>query len=339
MSIFDIFRDLFRTEEEPATNNSPMPVFQTESQEIIAGQKPDPVFSRILMIVYNPFIDSQKTTRLSEHKKWNDPDKLANEYIQEMNECSYGYLNYQIVERIIVDGFPVKEDGFEYSVDEFLQCMQTGKGFHQPDTMDYHYLLNNFNIIKRINNDEIDEVWLFGFPYAGFFESRMAGPNAFWCNAPPLANKEPCSRRFVLMGFNYERGVGEMMESMGHRAEWILQQVFRNSYEDANLWERFTRYHLIYPNQAEVGTVHYAPNSLADYDWGNQTPVKSFCDTWYRFPNLKPISRMVNASEWGNGNIREHHRWWFLHFPHVTGHSNNISYNWWEYVSNPNKAV
>jgi len=28
------------------------------------------------------------------------------------------------------------------------------------------------------------------------------------------------------MGFNYERGVGEMLEDLGHRAESILSHVF-----------------------------------------------------------------------------------------------------------------
>ena len=28
------------------------------------------------------------------------------------------------------------------------------------------------------------------------------------------------TRRFVIMGFSYERGVGEMLENMGHRAEF-----------------------------------------------------------------------------------------------------------------------
>jgi hypothetical protein len=38
---------------------------------------------------------------------------------------------------------------------------------------------------------EIDEIWLFGGPYFGFYESRMAGPGAFWCNAPPLPGPRP----------------------------------------------------------------------------------------------------------------------------------------------------
>ena len=45
--------------------------------------------------------------------------------------------------------------------------------------------------------------------YGGYYESIMCGPNAFWCNAPPLKGTEHANRRFVIMGFNFERGVGE----------------------------------------------------------------------------------------------------------------------------------
>ena len=41
----------------------------------------------------------------------------------------------------------------------------------------------------------------------------MGGPDAFWCNAPPLKNTEAARRRFVIMGFSYERGVGETLSS------------------------------------------------------------------------------------------------------------------------------
>ena len=38
---------------------------------------------------------------------------------------------------------------------------------------------------------------------------------------------------------------------------------------EANLWKVFSRYDQIAPGQAEVGMMHWAPNSVRDYDWGN----------------------------------------------------------------------
>ena len=73
-----------------------------------------------------------------------------------------------------------------------------------------------------------------GFPYAGLYESVMGGAGALWCNAPPLANTGSCQRRFVIMGFSYEREVGEMLHSYNHRCESILAQVFNS--QDFLVW-------------------------------------------------------------------------------------------------------
>jgi hypothetical protein len=164
----------------------------------------------------------------------------------------------------------------------------------------------------------------------------MAGPGAFWCNAPALKGTEHCRKRFVIMGFNFERGVGEMLEDLGHRAESIMTRVFQHTKGDANLFERFTRYDLKYPGRAEVGNVHFAPNSKRDYDWGNPRFVPSLCDQWLQFPNLNGQPRMVNYLDWGRGDIRQHHVWWMRHFPHIEGEANGIAYNWWRYIIDPN---
>jgi hypothetical protein len=39
------------------------------------------------------------------------------------------------------------------------------------------------------------------------------------------------------MGFSYERGVGEMLENMGHRAESIMEKTFDGLTGEDNLWE------------------------------------------------------------------------------------------------------
>ena len=296
---------------------------------------PVPVSRAVLMITHDPVLRSHGGRTLREYSLWNDPERLAQGYIDDVRECSHGYANYEIVERIVVDGFPIKRDRFRYGEQSYLTARRTGH-FHDPDEVDYLELVREFDLIDRVDSAEIDEVWLFGPPGAGYWESIMAGPGAFWCNAPPLSGTQRCSRRFVIMGFNYERGVGEMLEDLGHRAESILGKLFEQTNGDANLFERFTRYDLRFPGRAEVGNVHFAPNSLRDYDWGNPRPVASRCDAWYSFPDLSGQPRIVTCREWGNGDVREHHRWWLRHFPHATGAGHGISWNWWEYVIDPN---
>jgi len=169
----------------------------------------------------------------------------------------------------------------------------------------------------------------------------MGGPGAFWCNAPPLKEVRDAHRRFIVMAFNFERGVGEMLESYGHRAESIMEYVFRYvpEFNDQNLWKRFTRYDRIAPGRAEVGSIHFAPNSERDYDWGNRRKVLSHSQAWYDFPDLSAAPRMENCSVWGDGDIRRHHLWWFRHLPHVGGQTYGVPNNWWEYILDPNRTL
>jgi hypothetical protein len=294
---------------------------------------------RVLSIVHDPMIPGEGNRKLHEVFGWNDPDGLAREFITDVTACSHGYARYEIVEWIEVNAFPEKIDGFSYSPEAYLACWRSRSSFHDPDRVDYIKLLDEFKVSEKIEQDLIDEVWLFAFPYAGYYESIMLGPGSFWCNAPPLPDTEDWRRRVVVMGFNYERGVGEMLENLGHRAEAILSRVFSESIEGENLWERFTRHERTHPGRAEVGTVHFAPNSERDYDWGNTRYVLSSCDRWYDFPLMRGEARQVNCKEWGDGDIRLHHLWWFDHFPHFDGSSNGISHNWWEYILDPNKVI
>jgi hypothetical protein len=302
------------------------------------GQKPTPIQRKVLKIVHDPRVPSEGNRKLSDVLGWNNHEQLAYGYINDVRRVSYGYANYQIVDRIEVDGLPVKEDGFSYTPDAFVKLWRTRKGFHKPDAVDYMRLVNEFNIIERVNSGEIDEIWLFGFPYAGYYEPIMGGPGAFWCNAPALKGTEHAKRRFVIMGFSYERGVGEMLENLGHRSESIMKHVYRKLKGPANLWERFARYDQTHPGKAEVGVMHFAPNSERDYDWGNKRKVKSCCDNWLKFPNLSGPARIVDCSDWGDGDIRTHHKWWYKRIPHITGNKNGISYNWWKYIIDPNNV-
>ena len=318
--------------------SEPVPSRSLPRDPTSVDETPTPVTRKVSLLIYNPLIPGPNGQRLVPTLRWNDPDRMVNELIADLREVSHGYASFEIVERLEIDAFPLKKDGFRYTAAEFLRCWQTHSGFHQPDAVDYEDILRQNNLIEKIQEGVVDEVWTISFPYAGFYESRMAGPGAFWCNAPPLQSAAAAGRRFVIMAFNYERGVGEMLESFGHRAESILEQVFRDVPDEENLWKRFTRYDKIAPGQAEVGSVHFAPNSRRDYEWGRATPVLSRSRTWQNFPDLSGDPVMQDCREWGGGDTRAHHRWWLNLLPHRRGQYRGISFNWWEYIVDPNQV-
>ena len=294
---------------------------------------PLPISPRVVALIHNPVFEKQGGRKLHELMGWNNPDNLAQEYIRDVAEASHGLVQYRIVERHEIDGFPRLADGYTYNDETFLRCWRARSGFHKPDGADYLDLLRTVDFMSKAQLNLADELWLFGFPYAGYYESAMGGRGAFWCNTPPIDGTQHIPRRFVVMGFNYERDVGCMLEDLGHRAESIMEEVFRNTSASANLWRQFTRYDQTSPGQAACGNVHFAPNSDRDYDWGNRGMVRSTCDDWLQYPALSGKSRLVNCAEWGNGDMRAHHIWWMQRFPHSDGTTPaGIRNNWWSYI-------
>lgn len=330
---FESLLQLFGKKKAPQPAPAPVhpPDSATEPAQITA--------SRVLVLVYDPIMDAASGKKLSQQQNWYRIEDLATGFMADILKNSGGMGRYQIVQRIDMDEFPAKTDGFKYTPQTYLAVLRGESAPHMPQEVDYNAILTRFKVLERVMRNEIDEVWVFAFPYAGFYESDMGGPGAFWCNAPALTNTDASKRRFVVMGFSYERYIGEMLESFGHRSESIMLKTFEKTTGDANLWNRFSRYEKTAPGKSAIGSIHYASNSTKDYEWDNNTIVKSECYDWLNnFPNFKGDIRDVNKTEWGGGEIRAHHQWWLNHLPRVAGRKNGVHNNWWQYILNPNNV-
>ncbi len=292
-----------------------------------------PIKPKVLLLTYDPVIEAEGGRRLSQVLGFRNPDANTRTYVDDLRECSGGFVDYQIVDRQLLDEYPVKKDGFRYTDGSFLRAWRSRTGFHQPDAIDYHAIIRQFDVAARVDRREIDEVWIQAMPYSGLWESTMGGKGAYFCNSDPLTGID-CRRIFVVMGFNYERGVGEMLEDQGHRTESIMRRVY-GSWEpkETHMWNRFTLYDKLAPGKAACGNVHFAPNSTRDYEWGNTTPVMSTADDWLSYPNLTGKGRMMTCADWGGGEIRAHHRWWLTRLPRAAGKGpDGKQANWWKYV-------
>src|SRR5215468_4829487 len=76
------------------------------------GDLPPTIRPKVLAIIHNPVIRARGGRKLHQAFNWNDPDGLAKGYADDIRQCSYGLVDYQIEARIEVDGFPVKRDEF-----------------------------------------------------------------------------------------------------------------------------------------------------------------------------------------------------------------------------------
>ena len=308
----------------------------------------------VMIINFDPIfdVDGQEVKMHDLLEAWNDPYELADSFANAMSEVSYGNVNYNIAETIELNEFPANKEGKAYTTEEYYKtfvdaCNATDGRYWDYEgwedsgfSFDYDRYFSQFDVYEKVNSGEIDEVWFFGGPVTGvtLFETMMAGKDAFWVNGSPLV-KEDC-RNFIAYGFNYERGLGEMLEDAGHRTESIMNNIFgapdyTKDYSEYNDWEKFTAYDLVSKGNAGVGNVHFAPNSKSDYDWGNTEYVESYCDNWDNYPDISGASKKVNCSKWGDGDMEKHHRWWFEHLPHADGvnkETGNYN-NWWKYFS------
>jgi len=333
MNFLDLLSSLLGKPKPSSTTNAPaQPVVPPDNTTELARI----VTSRLLLVIYNPVVDPGSGAKLSQFKHWYDPDHLANAFIQDILDVSGGMARFPVVHRTELNEFPALTDGYRYDAPTYLSVLDKTQPPHQPENADYQAILTGLNVLPRIASREIDEVWLFGFPYAGFYESTMCGLGAFWCNSMPQTWSSSCQRRFVVMGFSYERDVGMMLHSFGHRVESIMTQTFSKTQGAANLFRRFTLYDKEAPGQSAVGTVHFTPNSEQEYDYNNPRKVLSNCYDWYNFPAFKEDLRDVNADEWGNGDMHILHKWWLKHLPKVAGRTSGIANNWWQYCMDPN---
>ena len=316
------------------------------------------VSPRVFVINFDPIVDDAGT-RLTTKMGWSNVDALIDGFIADIAEVSYGLVKYQYdrANRIDVNAIPIKADGFTYTAASYLAVMQDESTHHDPDITDYARIVSDYHLVDRVMSGQIDEVWLFGGPYFGFWESHMVGKGAIWTNSNPLANSDACTRRFVIMGFNYQRTVTEMIHDIGHRMESIMAYVYDsfgtliNAYNAVsptvqplvtpalflnpkNDFEQFLLFEKIAPGRAGVGLVHTPPNAATDYDWQNQSAVSSSADDWLNYPNLQGARQTLTCAAWGGKPDGGYGftKWWFKRVPHAAGSKNGIYNNWWRYA-------
>lgn len=305
-----------------------------------AGDPPKTV--RVAVVCFDPPCPAHGGKTVREEMKWHEPRHAAEEYIRSLREASNGWCLYQVVSWFDARYFPDLTDGYRFDPDAYVD------GWRGPDRAKLHHcdtdmvrlLTDNTYphnqpkcLVERVAGGEVDEVFLFGAPTA------LAGPDPFFINGAcyPLPQAK---RNFAIMGFNYERELGCMLEDFCHRTECTLSRVFQTrdlwfpTLPFNNDWDRFRAFEQRLPGLSACGITHYGPSSASDYDWGNNRLVWCTCDDWlYNWPNLKGAEtrRLVSAPEWGGGGMEEHHVWWLNHLPKATG-ADGKQRNWWKYV-------
>lgn len=305
---------------------------------------------RVIAINFDPILKTRGHQRLHTYMKWSDPWALTDRMVENARSTSHGYVKYRVVDKIDFDGFPVFRNGFTYTEETFLQMWEKDRASANPGMTSFRWLFERFDLPSRIRTNDVSEIWLWGSPYMQWDELHWKIPG----DRVPYQTDNPwfyrpydipdIGRTIWIMGWNYERGEGEMLESYCHRIESVLSLTLGRGFWDPkrhtnNIWNQFTRVDKDFPGEAEVGSVHFAPNSLSDYDWSNTNAVWTYADDWLDYPNLPRQKKLLNARTGGWEGIVRHHLWWMTRLPHTPGVTNGFYNNWWEYIVNYDEAV
>jgi hypothetical protein len=238
---------------------------------------------KALLIVIDPILEGKPLTA----HYGVDVQRL---YIDVLNDLfSVLGRQYDMIEPIFTPDIPIKADGAQYTTDMYLEVIKDGSKHHEPDLVSYKAFMSKYNLIERRMRGDFDEVHVYGGPFMGFHESQMVGSDAFYCNSGPIY--APC-KNFVIMGWNYERGVSEALEAYGHRTEFIMQHFYPES------WGQYA---------LEMGTIHKPFNTTQDYDWSNKD-----MGLWHDSP--------ANCDLWG-GDGRGYIKMWLQNLPEAVKYS------------------
>lgn len=328
---------LFKTPPCPA--NAPVPTNPP------VATNPDKFYPRVFLLVYNPILEKKGGVRLNQYLNLNNPYLLADSFITEIKNDSYGLMNYKIVGSKEIDDYPLKQDGFQYADESYLECWRDktlchgfGAIYGNPDIANYNKILTDQQICEMANANYFDELWMIAAPWFGFWEANMAGPGGFRTNGPVIYNTT-CTKPQHIMGFTNHTPIDNMMENYAHRSRGTFDTFINVPPNSTGYnWNQFKSSKRYNPTAPFVGCgeEHFPPNTLEEYNVRDTTPVNSNCDDWLNYPNFKGEPqgiKEINCNAW-ECTAAGFFRWWLKHFPHVGGIDNLGKYNsWWNYIS------
>jgi hypothetical protein len=203
----------------------------------------------------------------------------------------------------------------------------------------YAQMLDDYSLCSRINNEDIDQIWLWvdpvngggapGVEYAISSKHFIAGSQFATIPGIPFCDGD---NSFVIMGFDFTRTTDLALHSFGHYMEGLLGNLATVPL----FWNSFTD---ISGGTKNCGNVHFPPNGAADYDYGNTTQVTTNCKDWH--PDGSGDTEVLNCTEWGC-NQEGYLLWWMQNFPNPRQelqYSSSYIKSWWDYVVDMDESI
>jgi len=297
----------------------------------------NPANKKVFLLIFNPLIDQGgEPVKLTTYLNWQNPDTISENLVPVFPVVSHNFLSYTIAERVEVNGWPTKSDGFTYNQTSYLQCWLDHSTCHAQDAADFQKMFADYDICSK----NVDEVWVWGGPWFGYPEHQVVNF---------------CGESQFVMGFNYERNFDEALHNFGHRMEFVTSDSGNRinngvpwKQDTATEWNKFSKM------DTGCGNIHYPPGPYdytfvnqdgslgkplrSEYDYSNMNPVTTTCDGYLNYPEGPFTTQTITCAAWGctQGGFVQ---WWLSHIPAKTGTSidpqtgRTLYNNWWKYYA------
>ena len=362
---FPTFEHGHRHFERPARPIMPIATPMTgngesvQSTTILATNLTEQVY---LPIVVSPPYRSVKVFAVAYINEVIDPQVLELLHSQLVNDLTtgskwHGYTNTSAASAFVYFTHP---DG--------IVKLYESPPYLPSGLFDYDAVYQRFDLCGKIQNGEVDEVWIWGNETGNAAEFVVNGPS--W-NAIPNGYSVPnCGQTVATFNFRFDLQVNYALHSYNHRVEDALLRfsVSGNSTCDfitetgpppsrrgdvspisspdctGPLYQSdqfgFTARPMTTNNFVSVcGDVHYPPNifppwiTTNEYIYWDTTTVSSRCQDWQWDNNVNPTT--FTCSVWGC-NEEGYLIWWMQNIPGIDNNNEDRNQNyqpiWWDHL-------
>ncbi|MFQ3586677.1 MAG: hypothetical protein SNJ76_03295 [Fimbriimonadaceae bacterium] len=237
----------------------------------------------------------------------------------------------------------------EYEFQEAMPTLPLRPGRRVP-LVDYGAIVERIGIRDWVEKRGVKQVWIWGYHggVVDLWESNMSSPTGDVSNSDRNNDDLPVlNATYTVYHYNYQRGLGEMLENHMHQLEHLLNHVDGRDVTPPERWPELLFWgkfvgsdasHKLVTHPRRVGWTHYAPNSESDYDWANPNFVESDIEDWR--PEGGGRVELISSDRWARDPIR----WRVYWMQAIPGANHGLTYrgkalrNWWTFVYDWDRA-
>jgi hypothetical protein len=185
----------------------------------------------ILVLKYFPVVNGKVNINIT--GDWRNPDlNVLRNSVENLMQNTIGKLENGSSYKMYKDPDATPSlNYFVYEEKEFLYPIPPSEQF--KPFADHMKILSELDICNYVENEGVKQVWVYMYHTQDIapIESNMAGPYGDISNSYRQSDLPVCNKTYVVIDYNYGRGISEALENHCHQFEavFIYCTVYRNN--------------------------------------------------------------------------------------------------------------